>query len=637
MRRRTVLFVAVAVAFGLVAALGGGVGARPAKATSVYDRLTPMQKRLVSGFAALELEPQLFGGDEESSGSGAPVTTKPLARPITCPRNLNTNIRVNQNCLNVSDSTFQGRSQAQNETAVAANPTNPSHLVASYNDYRRGDGTCGVSYSSDGKTWKDATTPNGFTRGTNFGSVARQYWQAGGDTSVAWDTHGNAYLLCMVFMRGSTGQPPITNNPDLSSAFYLYRSTESNGASWNFPGRPVEENNDVGGSGASLLDKPYMTVDSNASSPFRDRIYVSWTFFAEDGTANIYEAYSNDYGESFSAPVLVSNASSSLCGGPCTFNQFSQPFTGPDGSLYVVFDNYNNTVVGNDNRNQVLIEKSTDGGASFGAPVKVSDFYDLPDCAAYQNHQDPARACVPEKGPSTYSVFRATNYPSGAVDPTNPSQIAVTFGSYINKNSNESNGCTPDGIGGDGLNHFIGVKTAGACNNDILVSVSTDGGATFTGTTTDPRGLTSVTQTGRQVVTDQFWQWEAFTDTGRLAVAYFDRQYGTDERTGFSDISLSNSSHLNAFASTRVTTSSMPPPTEFTNSVGNGLFIGDYIGLGISADVAFPIWPDTRVTDLFLCDGTGEQGVPPELCTGNEPNGLQANDQDIYTAGVHVP
>src|SRR5207302_10977413 len=106
-----------------------------------------------------------------------------------------------------------------------------------------------------------------------------------------------------------------------------------------------------------------------------------------------------------------------------------------------------------------------------------------------------------------------------------------------------------------------------------------------------------------------------------------DRQYGTDERTGYSDISLSNSSDLSAFASTRVTTSSMPPPTEFTNSVGNGVFLGDYTGLAISGDEAFPIWPDTRVTDLFLCDGTGVQGVPPELCTGTEPNGLQANDQ----------
>src|SRR6516162_838959 len=49
------------------------------------------------------------------------------------------NVKVNQNCLNVSDSNLQGRGQAQNETAIAVDPNNSHHLVAGYNDYRRGD------------------------------------------------------------------------------------------------------------------------------------------------------------------------------------------------------------------------------------------------------------------------------------------------------------------------------------------------------------------------------------------------------------------------------------------------------------------------------------------------------------------
>ena len=31
----------------------------------------------------------------------------------------------------------------------------------------------------------------------------------------------------------------------------------------------------------------------------------TWTFFDGDGTAYIYGAYSNDYGETFSSPVVV--------------------------------------------------------------------------------------------------------------------------------------------------------------------------------------------------------------------------------------------------------------------------------------------------------------------------------------------
>ena len=55
-----------------------------------------------------------------------------------------------------------------------------------------------------------------------------------------------------------------------------------------------------------------MAIDDNESSAFRDRIYVTWTEFAADGSAYIYETHSDDYGETFSNRVLVS-ADSPLC------------------------------------------------------------------------------------------------------------------------------------------------------------------------------------------------------------------------------------------------------------------------------------------------------------------------------------
>ena len=86
-----------------------------------------------------------------------------------------------------------------------------------------------------------------------------------------------------------------------------------------------------------------MTVDDHVGSPFQDRIYVTWTQFAADGTAYIYEAHSSDYGETFSTPALVSKTARSArtpsaAGTPqgtCNENQFSNPFVGPDGALYV--------------------------------------------------------------------------------------------------------------------------------------------------------------------------------------------------------------------------------------------------------------------------------------------------------------
>ena len=53
----------------------------------------------------------------------------------------------------------------------------------------------------------------------------------------------------------------------------------------------------------------------------------------------------------------------------------------------------------------------------------------------------------------------------------------VTFGSYINSDSNESRGCTPTGFAADGNNTYNGREGAGGCNNDILYSVSNNRGA----------------------------------------------------------------------------------------------------------------------------------------------------------------
>jgi hypothetical protein len=607
-------------------------GTSTAHAQGFYAGFNKIQQRILSGFASNELNP--------TYKAPKPISYYPTSDD-GCPQNLGSNVKLNHNCLNISDPALQGRGQAQNETSIAQDPYNPNHLVGSSNDYRRGDGNCYAYYSLDGgQTWADSTVPMSFTLGANFGGAPREYWQAGGDTSVAWDTKGNAYIDCQVFNRGAGVSP----NPDQSSAVYVFRSTLNGGASWNFTGRPVIEHDDTQGAGNVLEDKPLMTVDNHKGSPFQDRIYTTYTEFAADGTAYIWESYSANYGETFSQRTLVSS-DSSLCPntyglptpqGRCNENQFSQPFTGPDGALYVAYSNFNNSEGNaNDNHYQILLVKSTDGGVTFGAPVLVGTYYDLPDCAAYQNGGDAGRACVPEKGSQTDSIFRATNYASGAVNPTSKGEVVVTYGSYINKDSKESNGCVPQGFSSSTGNPlYTGVKTAGACNNKILVSVSSDGGNTFTGGTTDPRQMTIVNQQPGQKKTDQWWQWAAYTTNGKLAVSYYDRQYANDETSGQMDFSLSGTDDVQggSYATVRVTTGHLPLPTQFPDGNGNSVFFGDYTGL-TAATNAFPIWMDTRDKDLFLCPGSN----PPALCTMKEPNGLTANDQEIFARGLPVP
>ncbi|MGZ4414391.1 MAG: exo-alpha-sialidase, partial [Gaiellaceae bacterium] len=69
-----------------------------------------------------------------------------------------------------------------------------------------------------------------------------------------------------------------------------------------------------------------------------------------------------------------------------------------------------------------------------------------------------------------------------------------------------------------------------------------------------------------------------------MATSYYDRQFGDSETTGAMDFSLSGSKDLSSFKVTRVTSSSMPPPTEFS-----GTFFGDYTGLAASDHNAFPL------------------------------------------------
>jgi hypothetical protein len=561
-----------------------------------------------------------------------------------CSDKSRTNVRANQECTAQSAPGYQGRGESQNETAVAVNPLNPLNVLISQNDYRRGDGNCGVDWSLDGgRTWGSETAPTGFGYPVLDNGGVRHYWTTGGDTSVGFDSSGEAYLMCQVFDRGFPTDETGPNAAFGASGFAIFRSADG-GASWSFPGDYVVTTPGAEGDSHVIVhDKEYMTIDTNPDSPYRDRIYVSWTLYKDDGTNAIYLNYSTDHGATWKSSGAISGADSGLCPlnnysdgddegggdlpegtGKCTNDQFSDPFVAPNGDLYVTFVNGNNCngfkpkkcqLPKNDNHFQILLVKSTDGGKTFSPPVKVGDYYELPDCLTYTG-QDAGRACVPTAPLSPISVFRATNYPSGVA--LSNSKIVIDYGSYINEHSNPSLGnCAPAGFSDDtGGSLYSQVGVPGGCNNDIVRSVSTDGGKTFTGTTTPVDKLPSVGGTKQ----DQWWQWTAANPNDQAVATFFDRQYGSDMATGYMDISLVTGDGV----SRRVTDTSMPPSNEFPTSDGYSLFIGDYIGLAVGSDgIAHPAWPDTR-NPIYTFDLSGD---PRQLI----PAGYGA---DIYTARV---
>ena len=548
------------------------------------------------------------------------------------------NVRANQECTNQSAAGFFGRGQSQNETAVAVNPTNPRNVVIAQNDYRQGDSACGVDFTLDsGRHWGSLVAPTNFGRG--FAGGARHYWATAGDPSVDFDSTGTAYLMCLVFNRGFPTNEEGDHTPFGSSGFMVFRSTDG-GASWSFPGDYVATTPGAARGGLGLLDKVYMAVDANPRSRFRDRLYAAWVQYPADfSTATIFFGFSDDHGVTWHQTGAINGFSPALCPvrfgtdppGTCNNSQFPDPFVAPNGDVYVTFINGNNCHGGipgcpnpaRDNHFQILIVKSTDGGTSFGPPVKVGDYNDVPDCLTYTG-DNAGSACIPTAPLSPRSIFRAANYPSGVA--LSSRKIVVDYGSYINRHSKPTASrrghCVPDGFSATtGLPLYQGVGDVDGCNNDIVVSVSTNGGASFSGTSAPVSSLPSRNDEGRHLA-DQWFQWTAKTAQGVSVSSYYDRKYGDDQSSGFMDFTLAvgvAGSHV------RVTDRSLPPANEFPGTSGFSTFLGDYNGLAVGSDgVVHPAWPDTR-NPIFTFDLSGDARQRVFAGFG----------ADIYTARVH--
>src|SRR2546427_12075229 len=161
---------------------------------------------------------------------------------------------------------------AQNETPVAANPSNPDNLLTGANDWNYNDGVAyNVSFDG-GKTWS-ATLPDGFipglTRYTNDPAVpGTGVYDAAGDPYVAYGPDGTAYFVAQSFNFFT---------PPYQIALYVSRSTDG-GRTWSE--RPVQVSvwdNKIGkskGSNGQFPDHESMTVDAAPGSPYHGSVYV---------------------------------------------------------------------------------------------------------------------------------------------------------------------------------------------------------------------------------------------------------------------------------------------------------------------------------------------------------------------------
>ena len=154
--------------------------------------------------------------------------------------------------------------------------------------------------------------------------------------------------------RCSCAATAVSNNPDQSSAFYVFRSTGNGGASWNFPARPVAELNDVAGAGDALLDKQYMTIDDHEGQPVpgphlrdldavrRRRHVLHLRGLLARLRRELQHAEARQHDE---RAVQQHARRADAAGHAATRTSSRSRSPGPDGALYVVWDNFNLTGV----------------------------------------------------------------------------------------------------------------------------------------------------------------------------------------------------------------------------------------------------------------------------------------------------
>jgi hypothetical protein len=445
-----------------------------------------------------------------------------------------------------------------NETTIAVNPLDPQNVVAGYHSYQRKDkgndniirvvGAVSVTHDG-GASWSEVIPPI-------------SPWQFTGDPAVAFDTRGRAYLSGIADHEGPGGS--------FTGPSVVVATSFDGGSTWEPPvtvARGSNASTDKRFKGPVLFnDKDFMATDVGPGSPFRDRVYVTWSAYESDFTPNKASftgpimLSSSDDGVHWTEARTISGFNRSLCIAPffgpvglCDVNQESYPAVAPNGRVYVSFDNFNTVA-----QSQILVVSSGDGGATWNAPSRV-DFiedFNLPISPELESVLTGCR-------------FRLSFKSNTAADPSDATGRTV----YVVFADNRNGTRAPDGT-------FV-------TDLDVFLGRSTDGGATWSviPVNTAPN--------------DQFFPWVSVAADGRVDVGYMDRSYSSGQeecRYGYSLTRLRFDA--SGGVASRTTTRVDSGLSDLGNSFWfgpNSRFIGDYTGITVdSVGRTWSSWTDQR-------------------------------------------
>lgn len=392
--------------------------------------------------------------------------------------------------------------RAQAEPHITRSPTNADFLVAAFQEGRFTDGgavDCGYSVSADGGlTWTRALIPN-LTQ-----AAGGAYYRAT-DPVAGIDLSGNVYL-------NTEGATDINfNNGDI-----LVSKSTDGGATFAAPLVVYHPPN-----GTLFPDKPWMAINTFPGTATVGRILATFTLFSGGGTGGAIErAYSDNGGVTWSAVSIVRSG--------VTNAQGSQPVFLPNGNAAVIYWNFGST-------ESLRLVKSTDGGATFAAPIVIANAVE---------YNEP-------------SIRSGGFLPSAVSDRTNG-------------------------------NLYVVYQTLLGGNPRIAFTKSTNGGATWT----TPVAI-SDNPAGSGVFNPAI---NTSPDGQTLTAVFYDHRANPGSNT-LVDLYLAQSFDGGTSWQPNIRVTSVSTDAALAPLTSSGYMLGDYLGIAESTDAkvpAVPVWVDTR-------------------------------------------
>jgi hypothetical protein len=167
-----------------------------------------------------------------------------------------------------------------------------------------------------------------------------------GDPVIFIDRWGNYFYAHLARAKGKKA-------PEMWDRIVVQKSTNL--------GDSFSDGVGVGYVPGKMQDKHWLTGDLNKKSPYVDRLYLTWTEFDKYKSADskdssrIKFSYSDNFGDTFSKPVIISDSSGDCLDDDNTL-EGATIAVGPKGELYCVWAG----------RGNIYMDISLDGGKTWG-------------------------------------------------------------------------------------------------------------------------------------------------------------------------------------------------------------------------------------------------------------------------------